>query len=261
VKAYLSLCAIYRNEAPYLREWVELHRLVGVERFFLYDNLSDDEHREVLAPYLEDQTVLIRDWPLFPGQGRAYRDCLEQHRDDSRWIAFLDLDEFLFSPTGQPVAELLVNYEQWPGVGVNRATFGTSGRRHKPPGLVIENYVLTLPGAAGIKSIVDPARTLSQRNPHAFIYQDDLYAVDENRQPIEGWFTKNSSSSRLQVNHYYTKSEAEFREKLARERADTGRLREPPKNWEKLKGKFKDEAITMYVPDLRAALVEREGTA
>ena len=34
---YLSICAVYRDEGPYLREWIEFHRLVGVERFYLYD--------------------------------------------------------------------------------------------------------------------------------------------------------------------------------------------------------------------------------
>jgi hypothetical protein len=33
--SYLSICAMYRNEAPYLREWVAFHRLMGVERFYL----------------------------------------------------------------------------------------------------------------------------------------------------------------------------------------------------------------------------------
>ena len=45
---YLSICAIYRDEAFYLREWLEFHRLVGVERFFLYHNLSIDDHLSVL---------------------------------------------------------------------------------------------------------------------------------------------------------------------------------------------------------------------
>ena len=36
------------------REWVEFHRLVGVERFFLYNNFSEDNHMEVLAPYIEE---------------------------------------------------------------------------------------------------------------------------------------------------------------------------------------------------------------
>ena len=61
--AYLSICAIYRNEGEYLREWIEFHRLVGVERCYLYDNLSTDSHREVLAPYVEQGIVAASGWP------------------------------------------------------------------------------------------------------------------------------------------------------------------------------------------------------
>jgi len=60
MKPYLSICGIYRDEAFYLREWIEFHRLVGVERFYLYDNFSEDNHREVLAPYIESGIVVLR---------------------------------------------------------------------------------------------------------------------------------------------------------------------------------------------------------
>ena len=104
---YLAACAIYRNEGPYLREWVEFHRLVGVEKFFLYDNSSSDDHREQLAPYVADGCVEVRPWPDEPGQITAYAHCLETRRDQARWIAFIDLDEFLFSPTLAPLPEIL----------------------------------------------------------------------------------------------------------------------------------------------------------
>ncbi|KIC71464.1 hypothetical protein DB44_DM00010, partial [Candidatus Protochlamydia amoebophila] len=29
----LSVCAIFKNEAPYLKEWIEYHRLIGVKHF------------------------------------------------------------------------------------------------------------------------------------------------------------------------------------------------------------------------------------
>ena len=40
--AYLSIWALYQDEAPYMREWIEFHRLMGVEHFFLYDHDSAD---------------------------------------------------------------------------------------------------------------------------------------------------------------------------------------------------------------------------
>ena len=36
-KHQLSICAIFKNEAKFLKEWIEYHRLVGVDHFYLYD--------------------------------------------------------------------------------------------------------------------------------------------------------------------------------------------------------------------------------
>ena len=86
---YLAACTIYRDAASYLAEWIEFHRLVGVERFFLYDNGSADDHREVLAPYVDEGIAVVHDWPLpfigRRGRGRAlpraFEHCLGAHRD------------------------------------------------------------------------------------------------------------------------------------------------------------------------------------
>src|SRR6478672_10434930 len=100
---YLGVAAIYRWEAENLREWVAFHRVVGVDRFFLYDNASEDDHLEALAPFVEDGSVTVHPWPVFPGQGSAYDHALARHGGEVRWIAFLDVDEFFFSPTGRPL--------------------------------------------------------------------------------------------------------------------------------------------------------------
>lgn len=49
---YLSVACIAKNEGPYIREWIEYHKIVGVERFYFYDNDSSDNTREVLEPYI-----------------------------------------------------------------------------------------------------------------------------------------------------------------------------------------------------------------
>jgi hypothetical protein len=258
---YLAVCAIYRNEAPYLREWVEFHRLVGVERFFLYDNRSTDDHRAQLAPYIAEGSVELRSWPEEPGQITAYADCLEANRDRARWIAFIDLDEFLFSPTLTPVPEILADYEQHPGVVVNWAVFGSSGHKAPPEGLVTENYLWRAPDDAGgskrVKSIVDPRRTVKSRgvNPHCFVYSDGL-AVDEqgrpqDRQPFG--MTDESSFERLRINHYYIKSEAQWEEKRTAPMANSGTPRRLPQE-RPARFTVHDELITAYAPALREAL-------
>jgi glycosyl transferase family 92 len=268
-KAYLSVCAIYRDEAPYLREWVAFHRLVGVDRFYLYNNRSSDDHQEALAPYLEDGTVEVLDWRLYPGQIAAYEHCAREHREDSRWIAFIDIDEFLFSPTGRPVSELLVDYEASPGIGVNRTIFGTSGHLAPPPGLVIENYVRRAKDEdtdRSIKSIADPTQVDRCQNCHAFIYRDGGLAVDESKRPIKPPIAHTESMVRslLVVNHYWTKSEEECLRKLAKPTA-FGRPRLGAAQEKALGGVLNevlDEDILRYVPTLRDELarVERSGT-
>ena len=126
---YLAVCAIFRDEAPYLAEWVAFHRLQGVERFWLYDNLSRDDWRSALEPYSD--IVEVIPWPEEPGQDSAYSDCLKRHRSDARWIAFLDLDEFLFSPTERSLVEVLPEFERHPAVVVNWRMYGTNG--HEAP--------------------------------------------------------------------------------------------------------------------------------
>lgn len=266
---YLSICAIYREEAPYLREWVEFHRLVGVERFFLYNNRSTDDHYEVLAPLVHDGTVVVKDWPRSGAQVAAYDDCLAEHRDDSRWIAFVDLDEFLFSPTSKPVAEILRDYEQWPGIGVNRLRFGTSGHRVRPSGLVLESYVQRArPGPYLVKSIVDPRRTARCLTVHVFEYTDGV-AADENGKPLVhrdgsgdvkpelAAFTEPFGVSRLCINHYVTRSEEEFRRKVARPRGDPPDRPDFEVPVDRVLRNFnreRDESIQPYLPALRRAM-------
>jgi hypothetical protein len=253
---YLSICAIYRNEAENLREWIEFHRLVGVERFFLYDNRSTDDHLDVLGPYIDKGIVVHHDWPLFPGQFEAYDHCLTHHREDSRWIAMQDVDEFLFSPDAATIPEVLVDYEQHPAVGVNIMMFGTSGHRTRPPGLLVEEYLRrdAMPWPF-IKNIVDPMRTARCVNAHTFAYAYRT-AVDENHQPIgqNPGRTQFTSVSRLRLNHYYLKSEEEARAKLARPMA-IGGFR--PHDFETLSRELNaesDETILRYLPALREAL-------
>ena len=267
---YLAACAVYRDEAPYLCEWVEFHRLIGVERFFLYDNRSTDDHREVLAPYVDEGIVLLHDWPIFPAQMQAYEHCIKHHGDDARWIAFLDLDEFLFSPTGSPVSELLVPLERHPGVGANWAVFGSSGHVRRPPGLVIESYLRRTADPdvnAHIKSIVDPTRVRSFCVPHFFMYTDGP-AVDENGRPIDSppySRTRSVSFERLRINHYQTKSEEEYRRKLARGPADSTlwfkeKLTEAgiQRRLRKL-DEVEDRDILRYLPALREGLADPAG--
>ena len=265
-RAYLSICAIYRNEARYLPEWIEFHRLFGVERFFLYNNRSTDDHMEVLAPYIDEGIVVWHDFPMFPGQREAYEQCLGEHRHDARWIAYIDVDEFLFSPTGRLLSDVLSDFEAYPGAVVNMMHYGTSGHETPPPGLAVESYTRRLefdrPRNRTVKSIVDPERTLRiGLVAHYFIYADGERAVDENFEPSHGHETDGVSVDLLRINHYFTRSQQERREKLTRPGILHGKLVPNPEQAEERDRRLNAEEDPILVPygrAVRAALAARE---
>jgi Glycosyltransferase family 92 len=252
----LAVCAIFRNEARYLAEWVAFHRLQGVERFYLYDNLSTDDWRSELAPEIASGVVEVVHWPLEPGQMPAYDDCLERHRADARWIAMIDIDEFLFSPTGRPLPDVLRGFDTHPGVAVNRRFFGTNGHRRPPGGLVTESYPMRSrdddPSNVLVKSIVCPRMTLGAHSAHTFRLRG--IPVGEDGLPTPRAAREPATADLLRINHYYAKSEEEFRRKSVTPRADVGavtdRMGIPP-------DEVRDEAILQFGDRLRSVLAAR----
>ncbi|RLA57881.1 MAG: hypothetical protein DRR04_12105 [Gammaproteobacteria bacterium] len=250
---YLAICAIFRNEAPYLAEWVAFHQLLGVEHFFLYDNNSNDDYAAVLQPFIEAGTVTVHQWPVpfhEKAQRKAYAHCLKSVRHSVRWLAFIDVDEFLFAPRDDTLAKALPDYESWPGVVVHWQNYGSSGRQLHSREPVIERF----PWRARsnwvrnrkVKSIVDPSRTTAPLGVHHFEYADGARAVDETKREVrikprsrykkrlKPWYgklgpllqyidpysaanvdSKVISVERLRINHYPVKSHQEFLGKTA----------------------------------------------
>jgi len=252
---YLSICAVMKNEGPYLQEWLEYHKMVGVEHFFLYDNGSTDETDSVLAPYIRNKDVTYHNWPTHPIQLKAYMHCLRSYKKASFWIAFIDLDEFIVPVVNDTVSSLLHDFEQFGGLGINWVLYGTSGHRAKPQGLQIENYLYRAPDTwhshAHIKTILNPRKTRSPKDPHSFRYCPDTYAVDENGKKISGSLTKHISISKIRINHYFTRSIEESRKKWERGNPDS-KYKRPWSDFERLnKNDVYDASMLKFIPHLK----------
>jgi len=261
----LAVCGIFRDEAPYLAEWIAFHRGQGVDRFYLYDNLSTDEWRSELAFEIESGIVEVIRWPReHKQQFSAYTDCLKRHRTDTRWIAFIDVDEFLFSPTGRSLPAVLRDFEKHPAVVANWRVYGHGGWKTQPPGLVIESYLIRSsdddPVNRTVKSIVQPRLTRPPiRHPHIFTHYGR--AVGEDGIPPDGPY-RASTAELLRINHYRTKSVEEWERKLVKGRPDgawrtgpPGALM-PPEHDD-----VEDGAILPFVPAVKDALRNRVGAS
>lgn len=230
----LSVCAIAKNEAPYIKEWLDYHQLAGVKRFYIYDNESTDNLKDVLQPYIDQGVVVYRYYPGALRQMPAYNDCVKRYGDKTKWMAFIDLDEFIVPVEKDSIPEFLKDYEDFPGVGVNWVMFDSNGHNTKPQGGVIENYTRVHADDQytvnhHIKSILQPKKCAYIMNPHFCIYYEKAKAVTENKEEVGNpdfalpdAFTKTVSVNKIRINHYYTKSREEYMERLKKGRADIG---------------------------------------
>ena len=201
---YLSVCAIFKNEAPYLAEWIQFYNMQGVEKIYLYNNNSTDNYIDVLDPYLLDGTVELFDWPEQPGQLGAYRDCLMRTQGKSRWLACVDLDEFMFVCDGV-LSDFLVRFEQYPALAINWLIFGSNGHIREPESNVVDAYVRRATEDfvvnRHVKCIVDPLRTKDVINPHSFVYTQG-HAVNENEQAVTGPLSE-YTGNQVRLHHYF----------------------------------------------------------
>lgn len=222
----LAVVAIMKNEGPYLKEWLDFHILVGVEKFYLYDNESTDNTRKILAPYIRHGVV---EYIYFPGEKRqnpAYVDALNRFADKTRWMALIDLDEFIVPVVHKTLPEFLHTLPRNFGLLVLRwVMYGSAGHVKKPRGLVIENYKYrgdrTRP--SGCKSIVNPRLVVCQRNPH--INDVAGFIIDENGKKLGHIDQTNNPPSfeKIRCNHYITKSYEEYKARCNKGSASTGR--------------------------------------
>jgi glycosyltransferase involved in cell wall biosynthesis len=219
--AYLGIAAIVRNEAPSILEWVAFHQLVGVECFDIYDNGSTDETVELLSK-VDGVTVL--DWPGERQQLHAYAHAIRGAR--TRWLAFLDADEFLFSPQFAPLPVLLRAHEDWDAIGACWALFGTSLVKC-PHASTLATYTLRAAFEnlmhRHVKSIVQPARVPARPPPDPHHFACATWDMTGRR--VHGPLAQGATWQGLRVNHYISKSIQEARAKMLRPRADNSQLR------------------------------------
>jgi len=213
---YLSVRAIAKNEGRYFREWIEFHKLVGVEKFYIYDNSSSDDTREVLAPYIKSGLVEYTFWPGAKRQYGAYEDCVRRHKFDTRWLALIDLDEFMVPVATKTIPEFLRSLA--PGVSqllIGWMLYGSSGHEKKPEGLVMENYKRRGRDESLLyKAIINP-RMSCRYTAH---YHNCIgETVDENGTAIAGrTISAPLPKDKIRVNHYHCKSWEEYQLKHSR---------------------------------------------
>ena len=211
-KYNLTIATLTLNPGTYIEEWLEFHLSQGVEHFYIYDQLSSDDTLQKLSGYIKSGKVTVIPWPNVFGIGTqilAFAHAISTYWRDSRWIALIDIDEFIFPNIKKTVTEALAELEEFSAIYLHWRCFGPSGHMKRPDGYVIRNFthMAKVPKEFGsmrgdltrIKAIIDPSRCTLVK-VHGSKVQGEVL----------------DSPIGLKLNHYITLSEEEFENKLNR---------------------------------------------
>ncbi len=156
-KYNLSVCSIFKEESKYIKEWIEYHKLIGVEHFYLYTTKNSDEVFDQLEPYIYSGLIELiiwpevssyfneknYDWPLI-SQVTAYENAKLQATDETKWLAFLDINEFILPVNQETIGEILEKYDDYSEITLFTDSYNSSQTHcYSPKKLIIESIFMT----------------------------------------------------------------------------------------------------------------------
>ncbi|MCO5568075.1 hypothetical protein L7F22_021770 [Adiantum nelumboides] len=165
---FLCVCTLVWNGAKFLKEWIMYHSYLGVQRFFLYDNNSDDDIESVLDS-LHSYNVSRHSWPWQKTQEAGFSHCAVRASSQCMWVAFIDLDEFIFPKSflsskerkvsEPPLHGLIKEYDRVDRgklgqLKFSNFNFGPSGLNTLPKSGQMVNYICRMSVPKRVKSIV-----------------------------------------------------------------------------------------------------------
>lgn len=213
---YAAICAIVKDEDLDIIEWILYHLAIGFEHFLIYDNNSAHPLKYQLKEFIDHDLVTVIDFPLTQAQQlSAYMNAIKNWGIHTQWLAFIDIDEFFVPMEKSDIRDILDEYVQYGGLGVNWNMFSSNGHISRPNGGIIENYTACLGLNGHIKSIIRPKVAVAPVSAHHFNYKAGFYCVNEDCIPIKSFHTY-PLGEKIRLNHYYYKSQQDFYDKINR---------------------------------------------
>jgi hypothetical protein len=136
------ICSVFKNEAHILDEWIKHYLLHGVEHIYLVNDFSTDNYIEIIDKYKENVTIINNDiiTKEVGRQIQIYNKYFKPILNKTKWMAILDLDEFLYSPYDINIQNYINKYDSYSQIIIDWLHFG-SNEHILQPNSVIEGFI------------------------------------------------------------------------------------------------------------------------
>jgi hypothetical protein len=241
----LSFFLLIKNGAKYLNEWLAYHYSIGVEHFYIINDMSDDNIKQVLEQWEKNGIASVMDFNVNGMQNEIYTYFSRKLTGTTKWLGFFDLDEFLVVKGNENAVRWLNSFpEKTSAIEINWCCFGSSGMEKYENVFVTKRFKkyssIDFEPNIQVKSIVKPGKNYVFLNPHS-VFPSVNHIRNSNGELIEqDFFHRKTVWDNAWINHYFCLSKEEFAEKIKRGKADT---KKSIRTWEDFELHNRNECI------------------
>ena len=268
-----TVITTFKNEAPYILEWVAHYRTLGFDNIIVYTNDCSDGTNRILRRLEELGEVTFRINHV--GAAGIHRSALRQARrldavKASDWLFVCDIDEFLNIHVGNHRIDDLIAASD-PGVdaiAIPWKIFSNNGRSVLRNQLVTEQFTdAELPPVEGgatrrfVKTLFRPSDKINRIGLHGPVLKEEhagdyLWATPGDtrlsRQSLGGHVPPPFGIETAQLNHYAVRSVESYLLKKHRGRANHMSESLSTEYWDRWnRGGAEDRSIQRYLPAIQ----------
>ena len=206
---FTSLCLIIRDENKYLKEWL-LHHLPLTDHIYIYDNGEKENVSDIISllskPDQSKITIISYKDGYQHIQEEAYNHFLENYGQETIWCAFIDSDEFICIDCDKTIRKILTEKDSYNEIQKFCIEYGANGMAHYDDRPVQERFQTPAEGKniRMYKSFIKTDK-ITRMLSHFPVYdQKNNFCYKDDRMEL------------FHINHYYTKSFEEWKEKMYR---------------------------------------------
>jgi hypothetical protein len=222
----VALVAIAKMEHNYIEEWVRYNLYIGFDAIYIYENDNEPKYAEMLKEF--PQVKVIRysgaGTPTRSIQYHMLQDFCRDYKDNHRWIAHFDLDEFLVLKKHKTIQEFCHQYldNNEGGIAICWVHFGDNGHTSYSPEPVTVRFTkrenMETMKSTYIKCIVCSHCIKEYIDFHIPILKEGTIRTTSGT-VVQVREIGDLSIDTVQLNHYLCKSWEEFQRKKQRGQA------------------------------------------
>ena len=112
----IVVCAVFQDAAFYILEWLAFHRMIGVDRFVLYDEASTDGTAALIARSRFARQATVIACPGGMERTAMYRDFVANRAAGATWAAIIEAGDFLHPLAADSLRATLPRYDGFSAV-------------------------------------------------------------------------------------------------------------------------------------------------